>query len=66
MEGGEFCVMWSLYVMEMVLYNPDKSTLQIIEKVMDITKEDPQYLANIIRGYVVGVEKTLNETLKFF
>ena len=39
--------MWSLFVMEMVLNNPDKSTLQIIEKVMNITKEDPQNLANI-------------------
>ena len=57
--------MWSLFVMEMVLNNPDKSTLQIIEKVMDITKKDPQYLSNIIRGYVVGVEKLLDETFKF-
>jgi len=64
-EGGGFCVMWSLFVMEMVLNNPNKSTLQIIEKVMDITKKDPQYLSNIIRGYVVGVEKLLDETLKF-
>jgi len=64
-EGGGFCVMWSLFVMEIILNNPDKSTLQNIEKVMNITKEDPQYLANIIRGYVVGVEKTLDETLKF-
>ena len=64
-EGGGFCVMWSLFVMEMVLNNPNKSTLQIIEKVMDITKKDPQYLSNIIRGYVVGVEKTLDETFKF-
>jgi len=64
-EGGGFCVMWSLFVMEMVLNNPDKSTLQIIEKVMDITKKDPKYLSEIIRGYVVGIEKTLDETLKF-
>jgi hypothetical protein len=64
-EGGGFCMMWSLFVMEMVLNNPNKSTLQIIEKVMEITKKDPQYLANIIRGYVVGVEKTLDETFKF-
>jgi len=56
--------MWSLFVMEIILNNPDKSTLQNIEKVMNITKEDPQYLANIIRVYVVGVEKTLDETLK--
>ena len=57
--------MWSLFVLEMVLNNPDKSTLHIIEKVMDITNKDPQYLRNIIRGYVVGVEKLLDETLKF-
>ena len=57
--------MWSLFVMEMVLNNPNKSTLKIIEKVMDITKNEPQYLRNIIRLNAVSAEKTNDETLKF-
>lgn len=61
-EGGGFCIMWSLFVMEMILNNPTKNTEQIIEKVMDITEEDPQFLKDVIRGYVVGVEQLLDET----
>ena len=57
--------MWSLFVMEMVLNNPNKSTLKIIEKVMDITKNEPQYLRNIIRLNAVSAEKTKDETLQF-
>lgn len=63
-EGGGFCTMWSLFVMEMILNNPSKTTAQIIEKVMEITQEDPQFLKDVIRGYVVGVEQLLDETFK--
>lgn len=64
-EGGGFCMMWSLFVMEMILNNPTKTTKDIIEKVMDLTKEDPQFLKDTIRGYVVGVEQLLESTLSF-
>lgn len=63
-EGGGFCTMWSLFVMEMILNNPTKTTAQIIEKVMEITQEDPQFLKDVIRGYVVGVEQLLDETFQ--
>lgn len=63
-EGGGFCVMWSLFVMEMILNNPTKSTKEIIEKVFEITKQEPQFLKNVIRGYVVGTEQLIDKTLK--
>jgi hypothetical protein len=63
-EGGGFCVMWSLFVMEMILNNPTKSTKEIIEKVFEITNQDPQFLKNVIRGYVVGTEKLIDKTLR--
>jgi len=63
-EGTGFCTMWSLFVMEMILNNPSKSTLQIIEEVMHITNKDPEYLKDIIRGYVVGIEQILDKTMK--
>jgi DNA ligase 1 len=63
-EGTGFCTMWSLFVMEMILNNPSKSTLQVIEEVMHITNKDPEYLKDIIRGYVVGIEQILDKTMK--
>ena len=64
MEGGGFCVMWSLFTMEMILNNPTKTTPEIIDKVMEITKEEPQYLKNVIRGYVVGLENVIDTLIK--
>jgi hypothetical protein len=63
-EGGGFCSMWSFFLAEMVFLNPDKSTKEVIEEVFKITKEDPSYLKSVIRGYVIEIEKTLDELLK--
>jgi len=63
-EGEGFCSMWSLFVMEMILNNPTKSTLQVIEEVMHITNKEPEFLKDIIRGYVVGIEQILDKTMK--
>lgn len=60
-----YCSMWSLFVMEMVLNNPSKTTTQIIDDVMKISQQNPQYLKDVISGYVKGTEKMLDETLKF-
>lgn len=63
-EGGGFCSMWSIFLMEMVFLNPDKSTTEIIQEVMSITKEEPQYLKDVIRGYVMQIENQLDELLQ--
>ncbi len=63
-EGGGFCGMWSLFIMEMVLNNPTKSTQDIIKEVFKITEFKADYLKDIIRGYVVGIEKMLNQIAK--
>jgi hypothetical protein len=63
-EGGGFCSMWSFFVAEMTFINPDKSTKEILDEVYDISKSDPAYLKSVIRGYVVDVEKGLDELLK--
>jgi hypothetical protein len=33
---------------------------------MNITEPKPEYLKDIIRGYVIGTEKELDKTAKFF
>jgi len=61
-----FCLMWSLFFMEMVLYNPTKTSSEIISDILKLSQDDPQYMTDVIRGYVMGLEKMLDETLKFF
>jgi hypothetical protein len=63
-EGLGFCSMWSIFLTEMTMLNPLKSTKEIIDEVMDITKKDPAYLKSVIRGYVLEVEQGLDSLVK--
>ena len=56
--------MWSLFVLELMFINPTKPTAEVIEEAFQISKEDPQYLRNVIRGYVVKTEKMLDDYIK--
>ena len=59
-----YCTMWSMFLMEMVLYNPNVTTSKIIKDIMDISKGQPEYLKNVIRGYVAGTEDLISDTLE--
>jgi len=63
-EGGGFCAMWSSFLAEMTFLNPDKSTKEIVDEVLDITKKDPEYLRAVIRGYVLEAEQGIDSLLK--
>jgi len=63
-EGGGFCNMWSLFIMELLFLNPTKTTEEVYKIAFEITKEDPQYIKDVIRGYVVKAEKQLDEYIK--
>jgi hypothetical protein len=63
-EGGGFCSMWAFFLAEMTFINPDKSTKEIIDEVFEITAKEPAYLKSVIRGYVIEVEKGLDELIK--
>ena len=67
-EGPGFCGVWSLFIMELVLMNPHLTTKQVNDQALDQIPEGSfndkaRYLKEIIRGYVKGVEATLNEML---
>jgi len=47
-----FCLMWSLFFVEVILMNPDKTTDEVITETLAISKEDPDYLLQVIKGYV--------------
>lgn len=63
-EGGGFCGMWSNFVLELIFLNQELTTKEVLQKAYDISKEDPQYLKNVIRGYVIKVEKVMDKVIK--
>jgi 16S rRNA G966 N2-methylase RsmD len=63
-EGGGFCGLWSLFALELMFMNPTMKTPEILKLAFDITKRDPQYIKNVIRGYVVKTEKLLDNYIK--
>jgi hypothetical protein len=63
-EGGGFCNLWSLFFLELIFLNPNISTKEVLQKALDISREDPQYLKNVIRGYVKKTEKTIDKFMK--
>jgi hypothetical protein len=63
-EGGGFCGMWSLFILELIFLNPTLSTKEIIQEALTLAKSKPQYLRNVIRGYVLKIEKMLDSYVK--
>ena len=62
-EGGGYCQMWSLFVMECMLINPEMSTEDIIRQCYEVSKADPQYLRDLIRGYVQNMSVELEKAM---
>lgn len=49
-EGNGYCMMWSLLFAEMVLLNPTKPLMSILNELLTITNRDPEQLRKLIRG----------------
>jgi hypothetical protein len=63
-ENKGYCMLWSLFLLELVFINPSLSTKQVIDIALKTSNYDPQYLKNVIRGYLSEVEKILNDYLQ--
>jgi len=63
-EGGGYCAMWSLIVMDMILENPEMTTLNIIHEILKHSQQNPTYLSRLVRGYVVLLEKQIDDLIK--
>ena len=63
-ESGGYCGMWSLFLLELIFINPTKPTAEIIQEALKQSNYNPQYLRNVIRGYVLKVEKMLDSYIK--
>jgi hypothetical protein len=63
-EGGGYCNLWSVFFLELIFLNPKLTTIEVLQKALVITKEDPQYLKNVIRGYVKKTEQVVDNFIK--
>lgn len=63
-EGGGYCNLWSVFFLELMFLNPKLTTKEVLQKALDITKEDPQYFKNVIRGYVKITEQVVDKFIK--
>lgn len=59
-----FCAMWSLFVMELMFLNPDMKTTEVMEIAVNFMRQNPQYIKNVIRGYVIEIEKIVDVFMK--
>lgn len=60
-EGGGYCAFWSSFFLELLYLNPSKTSKEITRMILDLTREDPTYLRQMIRGYVITIEQMLKE-----
>lgn len=62
-EGG-YCALWSFFMADFVLQNPTVSTADIINKVFDISKKNPKYVTQILKGYIVQAFDIVKKYIK--
>jgi len=60
-EGGGFCMLWSIFFLELILRNPDGNVKELYQEAYDILEEEPERFKNIIRGYFYDLKDKLNE-----
>jgi len=65
-EGNGYCMMWSLLFAEMVLLNPTKPLMSILNELLTITNRDPEQLRKLIRGYTKLSTDILKELSAIF
>lgn len=65
LEGGGYCQIWSLFLIESILTNPEMDTADVIEECFRLSKSDPEYLRRMMRGYVEIISKGILQDSEF-
>lgn len=63
-EGGGYCAAWSMFFTEMVLKNPELTSRQVYDNIMEKTNKHMfkgTYLLNMIRGYIHHISNKLDK-----
>lgn len=65
-NGGPTCALWCILISEMVFLNPQLSTPEIIRDMFDLTQGQRESINNIMKGYILEIEKELTKYLDEF
>ena len=65
LEGQGYCQIWSLFLIESILTNPEMDTADVIDECFRLSKSDPEYLRRMMRGYVEIISKAILEDSEF-
>lgn len=57
-EGG-FCQVWSWFILDLIMLNPDKSINDIYKEAHKSLENDPYAFRSVIRGFILEVESEL-------
>jgi hypothetical protein len=55
-EVEGYCMLWSVFVLEMMLMNPTRSTQHVLQRVHALSENNPAYLRAMMRGYTQELE----------
>lgn len=65
-NGGPTCALWCILISEMVFLNPQLSTPEIVRDMFDLTQGERERINNIMKGYIIEIEKELTKYLDEF
>lgn len=66
-EPGGYCAVWSLYFAELVLKNPTMTSREIMVSILKkirMSRNQNDYLREIIRGYAVEIKKAIERQVQ--
>jgi len=65
LEAGGFCQAWTFFMMELYMLNPETTIEDIYIIAHDELENDPESFRELIRGYIIDVNKELKEFTEF-
>lgn len=65
-DSGGTCLVWCLLIAELIFLNPTLSTPEIIRDIFDNTSAEIVNINNIMKGYIVEIEKGVTKYLEPF
>jgi hypothetical protein len=63
-ETGGYCLAWSMFFTELALQNPEFSSQQLLTMILKSSELKPDYIKNLIRGYVLNISEKLEKYFK--
>jgi surface protein len=65
-ETKGYCLAWSMFFTELALLNPKFTSQQLLTQILGYSKKDPNFIKNLIRGYVLNISEILETYFSSF